>query len=414
MKEMTIEQKAKAYDKAIEHARSLLKTIGNATLGNLVLKNEFKNMFPVLEESEDEMIRKTLIKYFRNCVSLEGINGEDISNWLEKQGEQKPSEWHREDEQNLNACLGYIPDEFLRRWLTDIIHVKYDKPADKVEPKIKAGDWVVCNNGPHHIFQVIERSWPNAKYRDINGTEIFLNVNTLDKQYHLWTIQDAKDGDVLAVEHIGRYKFPFIAIYKNYGLNFFNSYCSIGFDGKFYEADTEHVLDDIHPATKEQRDLLFQKIKENGYEWDAEKKELKKVEQKPAEEYNITGIGSKNAQGKLGKMIKNLKPINEVLEQGSAWSEEDEKMIWAIPLVINTYPKQEMFYGYSKEKLISWIKSIKDRVQLQDRINIEVWVTKNKQWILKLNGKVVRGQWGDEPQCIFKQFFYLSEIGLLK
>ena len=117
-----------------------------------------------------------------------------------------------------------------------------------------------------------------------------------------------------------------------------------------------------------------------------------------------------NAQGKLGKMIKNLKPVNEVLEQGSAWSEEDEKMIWAIPLVIDTYPKQEMFYGHSKEKLISWIKSIKDRVQLQDRINIEVLVTKNKQWILKLNGKVVRGQWGDEPQCIYKQFFYLSEI----
>ena len=29
------------------------------------------------------------------------------------------------------------------------------------------------------------------------------------------------------------------------------------------------------PATKEQRDLLFQKMKEAGYEWDAEKKELK-------------------------------------------------------------------------------------------------------------------------------------------
>ena len=64
---------------------------------------------------------------------------------LEKKGEQKPSEWHREDEQNLNACLGYIPDEFLRRWLTDIIHVKYDKLADKVEPKFKVGDWVVLS-----------------------------------------------------------------------------------------------------------------------------------------------------------------------------------------------------------------------------------------------------------------------------
>ena len=33
---------------------------------------------------------------------------------------------------------------------------------------------------------------------------------------------------------------------------------------------------DAVPATKEQRDLLFAKMKEAGYEWDADKKELKK------------------------------------------------------------------------------------------------------------------------------------------
>lgn len=30
----------------------------------------------------------------------------------------------------------------------------------------------------------------------------------------------------------------------------------------------------VHPATKKQRDLLFSKIKEEGYEWDANKKEI--------------------------------------------------------------------------------------------------------------------------------------------
>ena len=38
----------------------------------------------------------------------------------------------------------------------------------------------------------------------------------------------------------------------------------------------------VKPATKIQRDFLFRKIKEAGYEWDAEKKELKKIEQKSA------------------------------------------------------------------------------------------------------------------------------------
>ena len=36
----------------------------------------------------------------------------------------------------------------------------------------------------------------------------------------------------------------------------------------------------IKPATKEQRDLLFHKMKEAGYEWDALNKELKKIESK--------------------------------------------------------------------------------------------------------------------------------------
>ena len=61
-------------------------------------------------------------------------------------------------------------------------------------------------------------------------------------------------------------------------------------DGKYMESDKDWVL-----------------IKEadNDYEL---------VEQKPAEEYNITGISSKKAQGKLGKMIKNLKRVNKVLK----------------------------------------------------------------------------------------------------
>ena len=37
---------------------------------------------------------------------------------------------------------------------------------------------------------------------------------------------------------------------------------------------------------------------------------LRKIEQKL--EYNITGILSKNAQGKLGEMIKDMQSINEV------------------------------------------------------------------------------------------------------
>ena len=97
MKELTIEEKAKAYDEALAYAKLLLKTIGNATLGNLVLKNEFERMLPELKESEDERIRKELISFVRGVLAChDKPNAERDEKyeswiaWLEKQGETSP------------------------------------------------------------------------------------------------------------------------------------------------------------------------------------------------------------------------------------------------------------------------------------------------------------------------------------
>lgn len=114
----------------------------------------------------------------------------------------------------------------------------------------------------------------------------------------------------------------------------------------------------------------------------------KQGEQKPAEEYNITGIGSKNAQGKLGEMIKNLKHDNEVLEQKSAdeemkealrteyekgradviaemqklaWSEEDENILEAITYTVKNSGYSHCI-GVSIEVMIDWLKSLKQRI----------------------------------------------------
>lgn len=126
---MTPEEKARAYDEALAKAKEQYNyPCMRSCMGIL------EEIFPELKESEDEKIRKALIntvKYYHPNESpyMHGISNESVIAWLEKQGEQKDVEWHREDEQNLNACLGYIQDEFLRRWLKDVVHVKYDKPV---------------------------------------------------------------------------------------------------------------------------------------------------------------------------------------------------------------------------------------------------------------------------------------------
>ena len=165
-----------------------------------------------------------------------------------------------------------------------------ERPINKVEPKFKDGDWIVYKDT---VWKVCNISLLNYyELLKINNEVSTRLIEDVDSNAHLWTIQDAKDGDVLAVEPIEGYYLPFIAIYKEGGFDFFNSHCFIGFDGIFYNGDTGHSIDNIHPATKEQCDLLFQKMKEAGYEWDAEKKELKKIEHPECSKDNLSDFES--------------------------------------------------------------------------------------------------------------------------
>ena len=159
--------------------------------------------------------------------------------------------------------------------------VEYD-----LTPKalFKKGDWIT--NGKLLVGQVT--SFDGEYYHYIQeGIEQPLHISNA-YNWHLWTIEDAKDGDVLVCES------GWTCIFKTLvNDETFSSYCFMDDTKWFCETGSEcHTLKEefvkayngkIHPATKEQRDLLFQKMKEAGYEWDAEKKELNKIEQKLVE-----------------------------------------------------------------------------------------------------------------------------------
>ena len=155
------------------------------------------------------------------------------------------------------------------------------KPADKVEPKFKVGDWLVengVNRNPVQITSFEEDKGVGIKVWFSNGTGTYIEFL---KGYHKWTLEDAKDGDVLCYETENELR---IFIYKNGHIHYHCCY----YNGHLTIVDSffviqKHLLSYVHPATKEQRDLLFQKMEEVGYEWDNEKKELKKVKQKSAE-----------------------------------------------------------------------------------------------------------------------------------
>ena len=219
---MTEKEKAKAYDEAIERAK---KSYGNKIA---------EEIFPELKEDDAERIRKNCIHFLelqkRHHAATFAI--EECIAWLEKQGKNST-----------------------------------------VKPRFKIGDWIVFNGLILYVKEVV-----NGFYRTISKGGIPNSYNwDIDNIARLWTIQDAKDGDVLV--HSSFMFDDFIFIYNNTSILQAYCYYSNERNGLIIEDRGHHCpwnMQEVTPATKEQRDALMKAMNNAGYEWDTEKKELKR------------------------------------------------------------------------------------------------------------------------------------------
>ena len=249
-------------------------------------RNDLEEMFPELKESEDGKIKQELIEYHKAQAFLDGKpNNKHVKfvAWLEKKIE--PTDIP------ADAVLDGNKDGLI----ADTIRCKREKQdeqspiVDKIEPKFKIGD--IITNGKI-IGKVDENE--NNKYHGWFGYDKDLNVHYSDipdvENWHKWTIQDAKDGDVVADKSDGAIGiFQSIGHHPDGGIYNDPSYCFLHcrYDYGFFYADFEDGntidSDNLVPATKEQRDTLMKEMADAGYTFDFEKKELKKIEQKPTE-----------------------------------------------------------------------------------------------------------------------------------
>lgn len=313
---MNYEQKYKeALEKAQIYRNHLLET-GDDT-------NEIEYIFPELAKYEDEKIMEWIRKELESKYVVDNIVNNRMANkafaWLEKQGEQ--------DEINLVEILKHYPREtelysplYGKLWFAEVdekhkiitcykhhleegctravleqedtvsfysngttglpdFTVSKDcmlflyglekqneqKPNNKTKPKFKVGDWVV-NDKLECIYHI--ESVENNFYKHHYGTFTSYSEPTC----RLWDItKDAKDGDVLISNE------SYVIFKEIDGLNI-KCYCTYHYmnNPRFY-VNTLQNKTAFYPATKEQRDFLFQKMHDAGYTWDAEKKELIKI-----------------------------------------------------------------------------------------------------------------------------------------
>ena len=146
------------------------------------------------------------------------------------------------------------------------------KVLKNLKPKFNVGDWIVSANGK--VNQVISVDADNVDFDGYTLDDGVYFSGTWCNSYHLWTIKDVKDGDVLATDK-GVFIYAKVLYNKPY------AYCGIDKFGVFKDNclnnNWTNSVDNIHPATIEQHELLFRKMKEEGYQWDKNKKELIKL-----------------------------------------------------------------------------------------------------------------------------------------
>ena len=202
---MTQEEKARAYDEALERAK-------NEWSNNL--DNAYKNyrgrleiIFPELAESEDERIRKAILNYMKKVWGNSqddvcGVHVEDAIAWLEKQksvGEivsRCKNSWYNEGK--IQGQIEGLSDEekYQQGWHDALEKQSEKKSIDKVETKFNAGDWIT--NG-ENVWQIDEVKTENYLLIDSEGILFAEEIATIDSEFHLWTIQDARNGDVLSI-----------------------------------------------------------------------------------------------------------------------------------------------------------------------------------------------------------------------
>ena len=403
----------KDYKRILQGVVNIINITKKSDIGFANICAYIDEKCPELKESEGERI--WIINYLNNrilnsTIIAEKENLKKAIAWLEKQCEQKPmfvkdfqeepvSVWHnasekypltekeiivlRDNKIYYGKYIGgrheyvraelQLRDDMAQTYATIDCLTKKDKwiyvedlqtlansaktckneqnHVDKVEPKFHIGDWVVSPNGVYWHIDAINNNRYEVSSTD--GARADWSLNT--SLYRLWTIEDAKDGDVLVASDgsIFLFKGTIDCACKHY--------VALTTDNvvKFNEG-LEHYWETstaVHPATKKQRDQLEKAMADAGYTFDFEKKELKKIAQNPVIEMKTPEKSLCVDSDTYNKIV------DECVygEQKSAWSEEDESHIRylieclehckkGVALTMTTSTSQEY---------INWLKSLK-------------------------------------------------------
>ena len=304
---MTQEEKARAYDEALERAKFY-----HGNCPSEPERKKLEEMFPQLRESEDERIRKEMIAYFAHRADVTEFidEGEDCKRWisyLEKQKEQKPIDYP------------YLPG--------------WRKNRDNNKPELKRSVLMLTTHG------VAEGEWLGEKWC----------------QYR-WSCE-LKDGEVLYWIHLSDLE----RLGKEGEEKQKEQKPMDKIDLKFNIGDTIVNKKNGEKCTISNRCLLHQYYSDTNHcheikfdeqdDWELVK------EQKPAEKPSMLELLREHLvntpKEQLDAEFEELKEFT--IPKPAEWSEEDEKYFKACVRAMRTYEGNDT-------PISKWIEALKDRV----------------------------------------------------
>lgn len=191
--------------------------------------------------------------------------------------------------------LMFVPatDEKKREFMRILSQKGYELKDGKIVHKdsaikkkhFKEGDWIVYEEPEKPESRAVLKvaDFHDGVYRFTNGCEL----DCKHEQYmRIWTYSDVQDGDVL-VNFLN--KQPFIIkgdILHGRDGHEVKSYCGIsGLDNFITNSDywTDVEISKLVPADDTERQKLFDRIKEEGYSWNEDTKELVRTRESETE-----------------------------------------------------------------------------------------------------------------------------------
>lgn len=244
------EELRKKYDNVLEKAEKIYHSEFKPDEA-AVLAKYLPILFPELKkESEDEKIKREIVAYINELADLKN---EKIPtkwlDWLEEQG--KKDKLIRE------------LSEYKVKYTQKVLQEGLNKDAEsQSQLKFKVRDWTVDDFG--YFWRVTKVLSNHYELEGDDGVKSTSTREYVDEKYHLWTIDDAKKGDILVIDGIWIVEFDKnmtdgcswkdASILTSFVYDMDDNICTLG-SHMFYK--------EIWPASKEDIDLF--KKKRNEY-----------------------------------------------------------------------------------------------------------------------------------------------------